>query len=412
MNSKEQVKATIIKAVIAGQMTNKSASNRLKLSVRQIQNLKGRYKQGDTSMLHRNCGRQPTKTYGPEFKQRILDIRHLPKYEKVNTKHFKEILEEDYGIKVSYTFLTELFSQAGIRSPKKHKHHKKMHTRRERKAHEGELLQADATPFAFFEGDAQLYTLHGLIDDATGKVTGLYMCINECMHGYFEVMKQTIRGFGVPESIYADGSSIFFSHGREEINIDDELRGMTVKPAQYGRIMDVLGVKMIHAHSSQAKGRVERLWETLQSRLPVELSMNGVTSIEKANAFLETYIVKFNKQFSVPPMDSQSFFVPMMKGTDLDTLFSVSYERALDAGACFSLNNVIFRVEGGCCPRNTKVEVLINKKNGVIARIKGSRYNVTPILDKSKRPVNSTESVNMIIDQFVYHYCLKNERAA
>jgi transposase len=412
MNKKEILKDTIIKAVVARQMTNKSAANRLNLSVRQIQNLKGRYKQGDTSMLHRNCGRQPSKTHSPEFRQRILDIRGLPEFEKANTKHFMEILADKYGIKVGYTFLTQLFAQAGIRSPKEHRRHKKAHPRRERKAHEGELIQTDATPFAFFKDDPKLYTLHGMIDDATGKVTGLYMCVNECTHGYFEVTKQTLSGFGTPEAIYADGSSIFFSRGEEEISLEDELRGVTVKPTQYGRIMDTLGVKLIHARSSQAKGRVERLWETLQSRLPVEFIVNGITSIDEANEFLKTYIDTFNRQFSIPPAGSQSYFVPVTRGVDMDVLFSVIYVRSLDAGACFSLNNVIFRAEGISCPRNTKVEILINKKTGVIARFKERLYKVTPIIDKSKRPVNSTESVSMIINQFVYYHCLKNERIA
>lgn len=412
MNKKEELKEVVIKSCVAGEITVKSAALRLGLSVRYVKKLKARYKErGEHSMLHGNCGREPKKTHSITLKQEILRIRKMDEFETVNTKHFNEILETKYGIKVSYTFLSTLFRENGIKSSKRHKK-RAQHKRRDRREHFGELLQADATPHKFFKGDDKSYTLHGFIDDATSKITGLYMCENECMHGYFEVTKQTIERFGVPESLYADGSSIFFYNLKKELSIEDELAGITFKTTQFGDIMKELNINLIHAHSSQAKGRIERLWQTLQDRLIVEFAMNGIKTMAEANEFLPEYIKRYNEQFSIEPVSAQSYFVPLLKGIDLSMLFSVKYNRTLDSGGCFSLNNVIFRVENLNCLPKTKITVMINKKIGVKALYNDKLYPVTPILDKNRKEINSTESVDMIISTFVYYHCLKNERIA
>jgi len=412
LNRSEHRKETIIKSCVAGEITTASAASRLGLSVRQVKRLKVRYKEaGGQSMLHGNCGRQPAKTLSIETKQRILEIRKQPEFETVNTKHFQEILEHPYKIKVSYTCLSNLLKENGIQSHKKHKK-RKTHKRRERREHFGELLQADASPHQYFKDDDDRYALHGFIDDATGKITGLYMCENECMHGYFEVTKQTIKSHGVPESLYADGSSIFFTTSKEELSIEEELAGVMLKTTQYGEIMRELGINLIHAHSSQAKGRVERLWETLQDRLVVEFAMNGIKNIEQANEFLPGYIKEYNKRFGVEPSSTQSYFVPLIRGIDLSLLFSVKYDRTLDSGSCFSLKSTIFRVENLNCLPKTKVKVMINKAIGIKAMYNNKLYPVTPIIDKNKKEINSTDSVNMIISTFVYYHCLKNERVA
>ena len=210
--------------------------------------------------------------------------------------------------------------------------------------------------------------------------------------------------------MYTDGLSIFFSNSKQKLTIEDELAGVTQKQTQFGAILAELGVNLIHAHSPQAKGRIERLWNTLQDRLTVEFAMNGITTVDQANAFLPGYIKRFNEQFAVEPASEQSYFVPLAKDIDLSILFSVKYDRTVDNGGCFSLNNAMFRVENINCPPKTKVKVLINKKIGVMVMHNNKLYPVTPISDKSRKEINSTDSVNMIIATFVHHHCLKNER--
>jgi hypothetical protein len=158
-------------------------------------------------------------------------------------------------------------------------------------------LQADASPFDWL-GAGELSSLHGFIDDGTGTVTGLYLCKNECLLGYLEVTRQTIVNYGIPAEIYPDKASVFFVNVKtEKLTIEEQLEGLAARKTQLGRIMDELNVHMHPAHSPEAKGRVERLWETLQSRLPVELARRGIRTIEQANQFLPVYIRKYNEQF-------------------------------------------------------------------------------------------------------------------
>jgi transposase len=347
----------------------------------------------------------------PEIRSKIVEIRKLPEFSTVNTKHFLEILEENYKIKVSYSFLYNFLKSNGFESSRKHRKAKKHH-RRKRRERFGELLQADATSHQFFEGDHKYYALHGFIDDATGQITGLYMCENECMEGYFQITRQTLESLGIPTAIYADGSSIFFSHIKEKLTVEEELMGISQHKTQYQTIMDTLGIELIRAYSSQAKGRVEKLWDTLQNRLITEFKMYKITTVKQANKFFRKFIVRFNKKFAVTAENPNSDFLPLPESVNLDRLLTVKYVRIIDNGGCFSLNNYIFKINNCDIPSKTAVDVLISKKKGVTAVMGDKAYSVTPILDKNKKQVNSTESVNMIIAQFVFANLLKSERVA
>ena len=412
MNKKEELKAHIIKCCVDGNMTVKQAANRLGFSERYIKKLKARYKKyGVSSMLHGNCGRQPKRTLDIALKQKILDIRKQPEFDTVNVMHFKDILEEKYKIIVSYSFLYNFLKENNINSPRKHRK-TKAHHRRNRRSKIGELLQIDATPHEFFIGDTNKYTLHGLIDDASGQITGLYMCKNECMQGYFEIIRQTLKNFGVPENIYADGSSIFFTTKKDKLTLEEQLSGVEEPNTQFGKIMDELGIHLIHAGSSQAKGRIERLWNTLHDRLITEFKINNITNIEQANIFLIDYLKKYNKKFKVKPKDKKKAFIPLLKSVNLDTLLTVKYKRTVDNGACFSLNNVSFKIENINILPRTRIDVLISKKIGIKVLYKNKLYTVKPIYDKNDIPIEKIESIENIIAEFIYFNCLKNERIA
>ena len=412
MNKKEELKAHIIKCCVDGNMTIKQAANRLGFSERYVKKLKARYKKyGVSSMLHGNCGRQPKRTLDIALKQKILDIRKQPEFDTVNVMHFKDILEEKYKIIVSYSFLYNFLKKNNIKSPRKHRKIK-VHHRRNRRSKIGELLQIDATPHEFFVGDNDKYTLHGLIDDASGQITGLYMCKNECMQGYFEVIRQTLKDFGVPENIYADGSSIFFTTKKDKLTLEEQLSGVEEPNTQFGKIMDELGIHLIHAGSSQAKGGIERLWNTLHDRLITEFKINNITNIEQANIFFKEYIKKYNKKFKVKPKDKKEAFIPLLKSVNLDILLTVKYKRTVDNGACFSLNNVSFKIENIDILPRTRIDVLISKKIGIKVLYKNKLYTVKPIYDKDNIPIEKTESIETIIAEFIYFNCLKNERIA
>ncbi len=409
MNKKEEFKLHIIKCVIAKKLTIKEASKRLKLSERQVKRLKRRVKEnGESSMLHRNCGRQPKITLSSEIKQKIIKIKSMSEYSEVNFLHFRELLEKKHKIKISYFALRKLLLENDFKSPKTHRKSTKVkHPRRQRKESFGEMLQCDASTHQWFQNDSRYYTIHGAIDDATSIVTGLYMCENECTEGYFGIIRQTLKNYGVPKSLYLDGSSIFFSS--KEPTIEEQLDGKMVNETGFGKIMGSLGVHMIHAYSSQAKGRIERLWGTLQGRLLTEFAIKGIKTIEEANFFFKVFLKEFNKKFSVKSSKSESSFLPLTKDTDLDILFSVKLNRIVDNSGCFSLDNTLFQCDiKGLLPR-TKVDILISKKLGVKVFFKGKLFTPTPILKQAKQQINGS-SISAIIDDFVYRHCLKNER--
>lgn len=409
MKDKEELKKAVIECCINGTMTVKQAADRLKFSERYVKELKARYKKyGASSMLHGNCGRQPKHTIDANIKSRILEIWKQPEFEECNFTHFQEILEEDYDIHINYTPLYNLLNSKGFKSPRKHQK-EKLHNRRQERTSEGELLQVDGTPHQFFYGNEKEYCLHGFIDDATHKVTGLYMCENECMHGYLEVTRQTFKNFGVPLALYADGSSIFFPKD-EKLTIEEQLAGITEPTTQYGRMMKFLGVDLIHAGSSQAKGRVERLWNTLHDRLRTEFRRHNITTIDQANEFLKTYIPKFNKKFSIEPRDKKSSFMELPKYVNLDYLLSVKYSRTVDVSNCISISGTTFVIETKEILHKKKIEICISKRIGLKARFNNKWYKIIPISNQNKKSLKSNDSVEAIIQQFIYFNCLKNER--
>ncbi len=309
-----------------------------------------------------------------------------------------------YPLPPLYRFL----KSKGAKSPRKHKKAKN-HNRRNERPSSGELLQVDGTPHQFFYSDTNEYCLHGFIDDATHQVTGLYMRENECMHGYLEVTRQTFKNFGVPLALYADGSSIFFPKD-DKLTLEEQLAGVTEPTTQYGRMMKYLGVDLIHADSSQAKGRVERLWNTLHDRLRTEFRRHNITTIDDANKFLKTYIPKFNKKFAIEPKNKKSSFMELPEYVNLDYLLSVKHTRTVDVSNCISISGTTFVIETKEILHKKKIEVCISKRIGLKARFNNKWYKITPITNSNKKSVKSNDSIEAIIQQFIFYNCIKNER--
>ena len=156
-------------------ITRKKAAELLGLSERQVTRLKkGVEAEGAAFVINKNTGKKPAHAIKSETKERILQIRAESAFQEANFTHFREILETDYQIIISYTALRNILTEAGIESPKNKRQHKRGKRRRKRREHPGELLQIDATPYEWF-GTSIKYALHGAIDDATGKIAGLYM---------------------------------------------------------------------------------------------------------------------------------------------------------------------------------------------------------------------------------------------
>lgn len=418
LKQKDLKRATLIEACIKGNCTVKQVALALGISERRVKQIKKEVKQnGIKSIQHGNRGRKPKNTISDETRNKILELRQSYEYELSNFKHFQELLKEHENIDISYSALYNILRNAGIKSPKKHRK-SKLHHRRKRKESEGMMLQADGTPFDWFN-NGEKYSLHGFIDDATGKVTGLYMCKNECLLGYLEVLRQTIENYGIPISLYPDKYSVFFPPKKvnDHITIEEQLSGREKGITQFGRIIEELGIEMFAASSPQAKGRIERLWETLQSRLVTEFRINHVTTVEKANEYLKSYIPKYNEKFSIQPRNSKSVYLKLPKRYDLDELLCVRFERRIDNAGVFSLNNSKFQVLDRSLPPKTKVEIYLSQKIGLRVKSNNKIYDVEPleIVSKDQIDKNSLDYHLWLADvviELINEYYLKDAKAS
>lgn len=368
-------KLIVIQSVIDGKRTGKEASNKLNLSERQIWRLVKKVKNsGVEGIKHGNCFIHQPRFITFEFKEHIKNLKLSDDYCDANFKHFQELIEEHEDIKISYTSLYKILTEYGIKSKKKHKN-RKTHRQRKRKAHEGDLVQADGTPFDWFK-DGHMYSIHGFIDDATGKVLGAYMCEHECLLGYLEVLRQMLKNYGIPKCLYPDKFSVFFPAKGQKITIEEQLQGKEKPTTQFKRIIDVLGIDMFAASTSQAKGRIERLWNTFQDRLVTEFKLNKIKRIDEANEFLKTYIKKYNKQFAVKAKNEESNFVPVPSYIDLDLLLAIKITRKIDSSGSFTIKNKRFQILNNNIMPKSKINIYISKKIGIIAEHNNTKYKV------------------------------------
>lgn len=386
LTRKQLNRLDVINQTIAGFLTVPEAATSLGISPRQVQRLKKKVREaGAAAVVHQNSLRSPSNAIPAETAEQIIALKRSEIFASANFAHFRELLSEFHGIEISYSALYRILSDAGIKSPKTRRRFKP-HRRRKRRPQAGLLLQVDATPYAWFKGDSKRYSLHGAIDDATGQITGLYLCRNECMYGYFQMLRRTIENFGCPISLYADRHTIFQSPNKEKAVIDPSI---PIHDTQFGRALKELSIELIAARSPQAKGRIERLWATLQSRLPVEFALRDIHTIDAANEFLKTYLYTFNSQFAVEPASAESMFFQPDEGVCLDYILCVKEQRTVDSGGVFSYGGKSFKADetvySGMIPPKAKVQVLVSADFGIKLEYRKIVFDVIPYAPPKRR---------------------------
>lgn len=344
LSDKEIRRATVIQKLMDGILTTAEAAELLSLSERHIKRLKaGVIKNGLGSFAHGNRGRKPSHAISDELKEQVLKRAQQEPYSKANNTHLSELLAEHEHITLSVSSIRRIRKSVGISSPRKHRP-PKPHRRRPRKEREGMSIQIDATPHRWFGKDYPPLALVGGIDDATGKVAGAIFRPTEDLEGYFEMLRQILTNYGVPLAIYSDRHTIFRSSKEDKLSIEDELEGKQVPLTQFGRALNELGIEHIKARSAQAKGRIERLWETLQDRLSVELAIAKITTLEEANRFLQEFIPKYNTHFEVCPVNPQSAFRSAPATSDSFNEFLCIKEKRKLKGGVISYNGSTYQL--------------------------------------------------------------------
>ena len=358
---------------------------------------------GDTLFEHRNRGRVPKNKIDPALAQRIV-LLYSGHYSDINFSYFCRCLEDFEGIKISLPSLRKIMKEYGILSPEAHnvKKKKSVHRPRLRRDCEGDLMQVDGTPFAWFYkfGDNKRYCLSGGIDDATGKITGLYLTEYECLYGYLEVLRQTCASYGVPREIYSDRAAIFCCTPKgRDLAQWERLEVMKERHTQWQRICEELHINQILAWSPEAKGRVERMWRTIQGQLPIWFYKNGIQTIEEANRELPRYIEQFNKSYAVVPADDDNFYIDAP--ANLDDILCAQFLRRADSNGCIKFQNTTFYAPDAPDFSRCDVMVCINER-GIFARYLGKFYPLIPT-ENCVRQVRG-EALPQVVVNIIYRY--------
>lgn len=370
---------SIIKKASDGKIATAQAASKLGVSKQYVNRLKRRYKaEGIKAFDHGNKGKSRAWATDPAVKERVIEL-YKGKYAGLNFRHFREKLEEVEGIDLSYKTLHLILTAAGLKSPKRHRKRKagNKHPSRPRRQCFGELLQIDASIHRWFGEECERAALHGAIDDATGMVMGLYFDKEETLRGYYEMMWQILTKYGIPEALYGDNRSVFefrkLSEKGQTIDRDSHI--------QFKRMCMMLGIELITTSVSQAKGRIERLWQTLQSRLMAELALRNIKTIEEANAYLPEFMEDFNKRFAIKPDMETSLFAPAPSPKEIDFYLSIQHERKLDNGSSFGFQGKRWQLadDDGNTVRATpksKIDIYVTRDGRTVAVYDGKIYDL------------------------------------
>lgn len=349
----------VVQRVMAGKLTMPQASEILRLSLRQVRRLRRRAeREGRQAVVHGNRGRAPAHRISDATRAQILALRRTT-YRDFNDTHFAEKLaREDPPIAVSARTVRRVLRAAGIgsvwrRRPRQH------HRRRDRKPQRGLMLLWDGSRHAWLEDRGPVLTLVGAIDDASSELLpGAHFVTQECAAAYLQLLQTVATECGLPASIYMD------QHGALKRNDDhwtlaEERRGRQ-DPTQVGQALAALGITPIYALTPQAKGRVERLWGTLQDRLVSELRLAGATTAAEATAVLAQYRLAHNARFAVPPIDTAPAWRPVHATLDLSRVCSFRYDATVLKDNTVRLSGLVFDIPPGPRRRSyadTRVEV-------------------------------------------------------
>ena len=364
----EQKKYEVIKSLANHTNPNKErAALTLGCTTRHINRmLKGYKEQGKEFFIHGNRGRKPVSTIPDETRSVVVDL-YRTKYYDANFEHFTELLAKYEGIHISPSSVFNILESEYILSPKvtkaKRKRVKKelenkkkaaktqkeadaiqtnivavedAHSRRPRAAYFGELQQMDASPYQWVPG--QIWHLHLAIDDASGRITGGWFDTQETLNGYYHVFHQILSEYGIPYKLFTDRRTVFTYKKKNSPSLDEDTY------TQFAYACKQLGVLLESSSVPQAKGRVERLNQTLQSRLPIELRLAGITTIDAANEFLNSYIKEFNEKFSLPIHGSKSVFETQPSDEKINLILAVLNERTVDCGHSIQFHHNHYRM--------------------------------------------------------------------
>jgi len=344
LTPEESRRLHVLSLLERGRLTSTEAADTLGLTPRQVRRLRATLRRdGPAGLAHGNRGVTSPRRLPEAIRARILALAQT-QYAGLNDHHLTEKLTAVEGLSVSRATVQRLLRAGGLTSPRRRRppQHR---SRRPRRPQAGLLLQLDGSPYAWLGPTQPVCSLLGAVDDATGAVLAAVFRVQEDAAGYLTLLRTLGETVGLPAAVYTDSHGIFVRNDPHWTRAE-ELQGAQV-PTQVGRALQALGIRHLVAHSPQAKGRIERLWETFQDRLPAELRLAGITALPAGNAFLATFLPAFNAQFAVPAAVAVTAYRPVSRGLDLTRLCAFHYARQVAADNTVRVEEVVLQLLPG-----------------------------------------------------------------
>ena len=348
-SQRELKRLHIVQKVFEGSLKQTEAAEILSLSIRQMGRIAGRVRQeGPQGVVHRSRGKESNRKLPQEVKDKVLAL-YRQHYEGFGPTLAQEKLLERDGISISDETLRGWLIGAELwKKKRKGRRHRQWRPRKDRY---GEMIQVvDGSHHDWFEGRGPVCVFMGYIDDATGRVYGrLYEY--EGTIPAMDSFRRYVRKYGI--SLSMDKHSTYKS--MEKPTIEDELNG-TEPVSEFGRALKDLGMQLIHAHSPQAKGRVERLFGTLQDRLVKEMRLRGISSIAEANEFLKGYLPIYNRRFARKAAQADNLHRPIPKGLNLRRILCSKTERTVRNDFTIAHDRKLYQIEEAVKTKKLMVE--------------------------------------------------------
>ncbi|MBU1598961.1 ISNCY family transposase [bacterium] len=354
MSKKEWARLKVVEKVIEKQMTQGKAASILSLSERQVRRIAKRVRvEGMAGITHHLRNRPSPKKIPEQLKEKAISL-YQETYSDFGPTLFQEKLLERDGIKINKETLRIWLIKEGLWK-KNHKSREHRHWR-ERKTYFGEMVQMDGSHHDWLEGRGPELVIMAYIDDAT-SITYARFYDYEGTIPAMDSFKGYIEQYGIPQSLYLDRHSTYKSNAG--LTIEEELEGKREPKSQFERALEELCVKVIHAHSPQAKGRIERLFKTFQDRLIKEMRLADISTKEEANRFLEGYLPGHNERFSKLSSNMANLHREIPKDLNLDSIFSIKTKRVLKNDWTLLYNNQLYQIEE--TPPNTRINPVRDK---------------------------------------------------
>ena len=336
MSTKELSRLEVMQRLSKKQMSQSEAGTILGLRVRQIKRLLKAYRQqGAVGLVSKQRGRKSNNRLSEDVKKQALNLLKT-KYRGFGPTLAHEKLVEREKLKLSDESVRKLMIEEGLWKARKAKK-VVVHQLRERRACFGELVQIDGSPHDWFEGRAEPCVLLVFIDDATGKLVQLRFVEAESFFSYCEAAAGYFRQSGKPVAFYSDKNSIF--------RVNQPSVGAHTDLTQFGRALLELDIQIICANTPQAKGRVERVIQTLQDRLPKEMRLRKIDNWAAGNAYLPEFLQEFNQRFAEPPRSSVDAHRPLTAKEDLAHILTWQETRSLSKNLTLQFEKVVYQIQ-------------------------------------------------------------------